>query len=273
MEFADDIAKNEGAVFAGPAGGGGGTTAASIESSAVGFRTMFPPQPTEPPNSGTSDASETVSASPTAVTHDPNPAVAAPKSAKGGFSDGAKIGIGVAIPLILILLGVGIFFFLRRKKQKQRSMLEGKAELGEDMTIVNKNGQHFDDNSSSPTGPAGSTYMHPSPPPQAPNGQMYAPTAMQESSAYDAAIVPSPGPVMSRSPVDEEELMNRPVSPDLLTEEHTSHGSAGPTAAGSVRERGSIGLDEDREMQWILEEERKAKERREQQGRLPTHGA
>lgn len=202
------------------------------------------------------------------------------QSKSGGLSPGAKIGLGVTIPLILILLGLGVFFVLRRKKR--RDMMAAKDELGQDMIAV-KNGHHLDeDQGSVPSGPGG-TYMHSSSgsPPQAPNGQMYAPTATQESGAYDAGIVPSPAPVMTpvtaRSPVDEEELMNRPVSPvhddDLLTEEHTSHGSAGATAAGSLRERGSVGLDEDREMQWILEEERKAKERREQQGRLPTHGA
>ena len=147
------------------------------------------------------------------------------------------------------------------------------------MIIGGKHGHLDEDQSSGPSGPAG--FVHPGPPPQASGGHMYAPPAMQEPSGYEqgtaGALIVTP--VARRSPADEEEFMHRPVSPvhdDLLTGEvrgtsvHTG-GRSGTALGESIRERGSPSLDDDREMQWILEEERKAKERREQQGRLP-HG-
>lgn len=146
------------------------------------------------------------------------------------------------------------------------------------MIIGGKHGHLDEDQSSGPSGPA--AFVHPGPPPQASDGHMYAPPAMQDQSGYEPGTVGVPVviPVARRSPADEEEFMHRPVSPvhdDLLTEEggtsvHTG-GRSGTALGGSVLERGSPTLDDDREMQWILEEERKAKERREQQGRLP-HG-
>lgn len=196
----------------------------------------------------------------------------------GGLAMGAKIGIGVAIPLVLILIGVGVFLFFRRKKQQR--LRNEKGEVGEIMISGGKNGLDEDQSSGGvPSGSAG--YVHPGPPPQGSDGHMYAPPVMQDPSGYNQGISAAPvvAPVVRRSPVDEEDLMNRPVSPvhddDLLTEDvggstHTGARS-GTALGGSIRDRGSPTLDDDREMQWILEEERKAKERREQQGRLPTH--
>ena len=66
--------------------------------------------------------------------------------------------------------------------------------------------------------------------------------------------------------------MDRPVSPVQPDEELLS--STGVNSDGVSFTRGVDGesaVDEDdREMAWILEEERKARERREQAGRLPT---
>lgn len=190
------------------------------------------------------------------------------RSKSGGLSMGAKIGIGVAIPILFLLIAGGLFLFLRRKRHQSNE----KGEVGEVMIIgMGGKHRHLDEDQSS--GPS---------PPQASGGHMYAPPAMQDPSGYEqgAAGAPVVAPVARRSPVEEEEFMHRPVSPvhddDLLTEEvggtsvHTG-GRSGTALGGSVRERGSPALDDDREMQWILEEERKAKERREQQGRLP-HG-
>lgn len=204
--------------------------------------------------------------------------LAVPNSGSGsssGLSRGVQIGIGVAIPILFLLIGGGLFLYLKRRRRRKN---EG-GEVGEVMIIGGKHGHLDEDQSSGPSGPAG--FVHPGPPPQASDGHMYTPPAMQNPSGYaqNTAGAPIVAPVASRSPVDEEEFMHRPVSPvhDLLTEDvrGTSVHTGGPSGAAlgeSIRERGSPTLDDDREMQWILEEERKAKERREQQGRLP-HGS
>ncbi|KAF8435873.1 hypothetical protein BGX38DRAFT_1274824 [Terfezia claveryi] len=187
-----------------------------------------------------------------------------------GLSRGAKIGIGVAIPILFLLIGGAICFYFRRK----RHQCNEKGEVGEVMIIGGKHGHLDEDQSSGPSGPT--AIVHPGSTPQVSDGHMYAPPAMHDPSGYEQG---TPGvqaviPVARRSPADEEEFMQRPVSPvhdNLLTEEvgGTIGGSSGTALSGSVRDRGSPTLDDDREMEWILEEERKAKERREQQGRLP----
>jgi len=182
-------------------------------------------------------------------------------SSSEGLSNGAKIGIGVAVPLVFIILGLGIFFFFRRRKHQRFANKEG--GVGE---VMITGGKHHDEDGSS-GGVAGS------------------PTGYHSNVAPQAGAVPGADPVPIGAPVprsrtqeDDDDLMNRPVSPvhddDLLTGEASSSHSvtrSGTALGGSVRDRGSPSLDDDREMQWILEEERKAKERREQQGRLPTH--
>ncbi|KAF8424205.1 hypothetical protein EV426DRAFT_707962 [Tirmania nivea] len=183
-----------------------------------------------------------------------------------------KIGIAVAIPILFLLIGGALFLFLRRIRHPRNE----KDEVGEVMIIPGKHGHLDEGQNSRPSRPTG--FVHPGPPPQASDGHMYAPPAIQDPSGYQqsAAGVPVVTPVARQSPVDEEEFMHRPVSPvhdNLLTEEvggTSMHmGRSGTALGGSILERGSPTLDDDREMQWILEEERKAKERREQQGRLP----
>lgn len=186
------------------------------------------------------------------------------------LSNTAKIGIGVALPILFLLIGGAIFFYFRRKRRQCNE----KGEVGEVMIIGAKHGHLDEDQSSGPSGPT--TFVHPGSTPQASDGHMYAPPAMQDPSGYEqgTAGVPAVIPVARRSPADEERFMHRPISPvhdNLLTEEvrGTVGGPSGTALGGSIRDRGSPTLDDDREMEWILEEERKAKERREQQGRLP----
>jgi len=180
---------------------------------------------------------------------------------------GAKIGIGVGIPILLILIGGALFLFFRRRRRTREN-----GDVGEGM--IGRGKVHLDEDQSS--GPSPVDLARSGTPPQAPDGHMYAPPAIQDGYGQGGAAVPVMAPVARRSAVDDEDFMHRPVSPvhddDLMTEVATVHtaGRSATALGGSIRERGSPTLDHvDGEMEWILEEERKARERKEQQGRLP----
>lgn len=186
-------------------------------------------------------------------------------SSPSGLGNGAKIGLGVGIPILLILIGAAVFLILRRKKAKQHAHSEKYGPVV--MISGGKHGLEEDQSSGgAPGASAGYLQQQPS------EG-----THMYPAAGAPGVLPAGAAPMARRTQVDEEELMNRPVSPvhddDLL--EGVAGGSthtAGRAGAGaSVRDRGSPSLDDDGEMQWILEEERKAKERKAQQQRLPTH--
>ena len=88
------------------------------------------------------------------------------------------------------------------------------------------------------------------------------PTYPREASGYGYdAVTPAPSAApQARPSKDGEEEENRPVSRAV-------------SPMGEPLGEGRAAADEDNEMQWILEEERKVRERKEQQQRLPTKGS
>ncbi|KAI5793685.1 hypothetical protein DFH27DRAFT_526926 [Peziza echinospora] len=180
-------------------------------------------------------------------------------SSSGGINSlGAKVGLGVGIPILLILIGAAIFFILRRRKMRAHESgdttekmitpsMDKQAAAG---SILLSNNEH--DHQHQYGGPG--------------DGSM----ASAGSPYPGAGQAPLAGVAPGMTQHNREDEIDRPVSPvqedDLLQD----GGERDVRSAASNLRPTDRNVEDDGEMQWILEEERKQAERREQQGRLPT---
>ena len=178
-----------------------------------------------------------------------------------GMGLGVKVALGVGIPLVLICVALCVFFFLRHRWSKKNR----EAENGDESSTVKRGPQ--DENSSFSGGGGGEVSASVSHVAQHPVHGNYStpPIYLEQPGQLHGPLsgTPPSDDLGGGHPDHNAPHPDRPVSPIQPDDELVEPGGAGT-------DRRSPALEEDREMQWILEEERKQQEKREAAQRLPT---